>query len=159
MPLGGTGTNPSFVATNTIHTSRVVTKSAITGETTSPTSPGLMGVVECGTTDAPVGIASEGSYDTPGLSGSDVTIAARAGVGLHVYGPGETCWGTCYASGLAIAAGDLVKVVTATGLLGPLGTGGYSSGQWVVGRAIDAILPGQSGRIYVMPQQVAIPQS
>lgn len=159
MALGGTGTNPSFVATDTVHTSRVVTKSAITGETTSPTSPGLMGVVECGITGQPAGISQENSYDTPGLTGSDVTIAARAGVGVHVYGPGETCWGTCYASGLAIAAGDLVKVVSSDGFLGPLGSSGYASGQWVVGRALDAILPGQCGRIYVNPQQVAIPQS
>jgi hypothetical protein len=157
--LGGTGANPSFVATGTIHVSRAVMFSTITGETTVPTSPGIAGVVECTTTGAPVGIAQEGSYYTPGLAGSDATIASIAGYGLHVYGPGETCWGTCYASGLDIPAGAFVKVVTSDGQLGPIVGSAFQSGQWVVGRAIDAIPAGKVGRVYVMPQQLAIPQS
>lgn len=157
MPLGGSGANPSYIATNTVHVSRAVTQSAVAGAT-SPASPGFLGCVECGTTQQPIGISQEGCFDTPGLTGSDETIAARAGYGVHVYGLGETCWGLCSSTGLAIAAGNRVIVVSSDGKLGPL-VGAGNSGTWVVGFALDDIPPGKVGRIFIDPQQIAIPQS
>lgn len=48
-------------------------------------------VIQAGNGDLPVGISQEGMRDTPGLVGSDNTIAARAGDTLGVFGDGDDC--------------------------------------------------------------------
>lgn len=158
MALGGTGTNSSYVASATIHTSRVVKATSTTGTLpTGGTSTGVMTVAECGTSDQPVGVSQEGCLYAPGLAGTDETIAATSGLGLHVYGLGETCWVEVDPDGLAITAGQRVKVTTTTGKIGPVIAN--VGGQWTLGIAQESGVPGRVVRVFIDPQQIAVPQS
>jgi hypothetical protein len=158
MALGGTSTNPSFVASATIHTSRAVKATATTGTLPSgATSLGVMTVAECGTSDQPVGVSQEGCLYAPGLAGTDETIAATSGIGLHVYGLGETCWVKVDDSGLAVTAGGRVRVTTSDGEIGPVVAN--VGGTWTLGIAITGGVPGTLVQVFIDPQQIAVPQS
>ena len=142
--------SPSYAAGGTVRVGRVVKAGA--------SSEGAAVVTECGVSDQPVGVSQDGSRDAPGLTGSTVANAALIGEGLRVYGLGEICRVLIASAGLAITAGQRVKVVTSGGEVGPVGAG-QQSGQWTVGIALESRQPGEFVRIQVDPMQVAIPQS
>src|SRR5262245_15142650 len=98
--------NPSFKAGGVINIKRCV---KISGDNT---------VIQCtATTDKAIGIARRAQRDTPGLVGSDSTVAANAGDSVEVYGPGEVAPAE---AGAAVTAGDFLtpnasgQVITAT---------------------------------------------
>jgi hypothetical protein len=66
------------------------------------------------------GVSQEGMRRTPGLPGSDNTIAAVAGDEIDVFAPGEVCMLT---AGAAVVRGDYLKS-DANGLAVPTTTGG-----------------------------------
>ena len=141
----------NFTAGGTIHCSRVVT--------TTATAQGVAQVIEATSSAAsqrPQGISFEGSRDTPGLTGSDVTIAARALEQVRVYQNGDTCW--ALVGSIAVTAGSRVKVVSSDGKVGNLGAGDVS-GTWSVGIVLKDAGPGELCRVWIDIQQNAVPQS
>ena len=108
-------------------------------------------VVQCSAvTDLIIGIAQEGMLGTPGLAGSDTTIAAVAGGNIQVITTGV-------AIGIASAAivrGSRVR----TTVTGQLVTLGATAGQWnVVGVALEsANNAGDLIKILVNPDQVTV---
>ena len=66
------------------------------------------------------GVSQEGMKRTPGLPGSDTTIAAVAGDEIDVFGPGDVCMLT---AGAAVVRGDYLKS-DANGLALPTTVGG-----------------------------------
>ena len=57
--------------------------------------------------DLPIGVSQEGMRDTPGLTGSDTTVAARSGdTGMRVIGLGNEAMLTC---GGTVKPGYLLK--------------------------------------------------
>jgi hypothetical protein len=141
--------NPNFCAGGTIYVSRVVKAGA--------SAQGSAVVTLCGTADQPVGVAYEGAY-SQFLNPSDPQVAALVNQPIHVYGLGETALTEIDAAGLAVTAGQRVKVVTATGKIGPL-VGAGQGGQWTLGIALNSGNPGDLIKVFIDPMQVAIPQS
>ena len=63
-------------------------------------------VVQSTTGDLPFGVSQEGMKRTPGLTGSDNTVAAEAGDLLRIYGLGDDCLLYC---GGTVTAADFLK--------------------------------------------------
>lgn len=154
------GGAPCFAASGTIHTSRVVKLASTTGTLpTGGTSTGVATVVECDTTGIPFGVSQEGCLFAPGLSGTDETIAANTTYpSLHVYVLGDVCWVTVDPNGLPVTAGQRLKVVTSDGQVGPVLGAGVGGG-WTIGMALESAAPGKVVKVFIDPQQVAVPQS
>jgi hypothetical protein len=141
--------NPNYCAGGTVYVSRVVKAGA--------SAQGSAVVTLCGTTDQPVGVTYEGAYSQI-LNSSDPQIAALVNQPVRVYGLGDTCLVEIDSAGLGVTAGQRVKVVTATGKIGPL-VGAGQGGQWTLGVAQRSGDPGDLIKVFIDPQQVAIPQS
>jgi hypothetical protein len=87
---------PSFLAGGTIAPARIVKLSTAADRTALQAAAG----------DLPIGVAQEGQKRSPGLPGSDTTIAAEAGDEFNVYGDGEVA---VVEAGAAVTRGDWLK--------------------------------------------------
>ena len=92
--------SPSFVAGGTIAPATFVKMDVTAGAANDHQ------VVQCGAGGRAIGISQEGMKRTPGLPGSDITIAAEAGNTLRVYGLTEECLLTL---GGTVTHGDFLK--------------------------------------------------
>lgn len=97
------------------------------------------------------GVAQEGQLGTPGLAGSDTTVAANDGQPLEVVPPGSVA---AAEAGAAVTAGQRVKA-DANGRLVPcLASSGVNE---VVGFAITgATVLGATFSLYVFPHQATL---
>src|SRR5262245_32651574 len=101
--------SPSFKAGGTINVGRVVKIDATADNQV---------IQVTAVSDTGIGIAKRSMRDTPGLTGSDNTVAALAGDSVEVYGPGSVCPAVASAAitrGAKLAATATGKVVTAAG--------------------------------------------
>lgn len=103
-------------------------------------------VVQAGAGDPAIGISQAGAEATPGLRGSDPTVAASAGGVLMFYGPGET--GPVDVGAVSIAAGAFVKS-DASGMATPA-----TPGDEVCGRVWYPAVPGQQVLCTVMSRKM-----
>jgi len=87
---------PSFKAGGTIHVGHVVKLDATADNQ----------ILECSAaTDTAIGIAKRSMRDTPGLTGSDNTVAANSGDSCEIYGPGAVAPAI---AGAAVTRGAIV---------------------------------------------------
>lgn len=103
----------------------------------------------------PVGVVQEGCYYPPGLTGTDESLAAPSGRGVHVYGLGQTAPAR---AGGVVTAGTRVKVAAANGVIQSL-EGDESGGEWTLGVAEESGVSGDLVRVFIDPQQIARPSS
>lgn len=107
-------TLPAFIAGGTIHVGFAIKISTAADNT----------VLECSAAaDQAFGIAARGMRDTPGLTGSDNTVAANAADHIEVYGPGTVA--PCLAgaaitrgSRVSCGAGRVIAAVATSNILG-----------------------------------------
>jgi len=136
------------VASETLYVSRVVTS-------TTTAEGSLAFSMADDTTVEPVGVTQEGSRLAPGIGSNDPTIAATAGVGVAVYGLGNTALVKC---SHAVTAGTRVKVGAANGLIRSV-QGSESGGEWTLGIAQEDGVADQLVKVFIDPQQIARPSS
>lgn len=140
----------NMVAGEDILTSRVVISSA-----TAEGSEACLMADSNAAANMPVGISQEGSYYPPGITGTDETIAAPSGRGVHVYGLGNTARCKC---GGTVTAGQRVKVSGANGVISNL-AGSENAGTWTVGIAEESGTADDLVRVFIDPAQIALPSS
>ncbi len=98
-------------------------------------------------TDNLIGIAKRSAYDTPGLGGADVNIAARAGKQCRIYGVGEVAparAGAAIVRGVWLTSGADGRVITAPA----------AQNVSLIGQALESASgPGAEINVYVMPNR------
>jgi hypothetical protein len=107
-------------------------------------------VLQCGAGDQVIGAAQQGQRDTPGLTGSDTTIAAASGDYVDVYGLGDIAE-VDVVSGQTIAIGDWVKAGTGGLAISHTLAGGA---EFVAGRALTGGTAPVTIKVFMNPDQV-----
>lgn len=105
-------------------------------------------VLACGAGDQIIGVAQQGQRDTPGLTGSDTAIAAKANDELDAFGEGDVAEVDC---GGTVAIGDWVKSDASGKAVTHTLAGGA---EFVGGRALNAGTSGTTIKVLLSPSQV-----
>lgn len=129
---------PAFVASANIGPFRVVKLS------TTPRN-----VTQCtATTDQPIGVAQPGMKGTPGVAGSDTTIAAAQGDPIQVLTGGNVAK-VVLGTGGCTAADKLTVDANGAAVTMPAGAGNYN----VLGWALETGSAGDVVDVYVWPHK------
>lgn len=134
MPAG-----PSYLANGTIQPSTAVKIDS--------SKSGFYVIACSAATDKPVGVAQEGSYDAPGLTGS-ATDAARQGLPLRVYTNGDQCL-LKIGSGGCTAGDVLVSDANGAGVTEAFGGAFSGTPRWTLARALETASSGEYARVFV----------
>jgi hypothetical protein len=138
--MGSTGilSGPAFVASGNIGPFRVVKLGTTARQVTQCTA----------TTDTPIGVAQPGMKGTPGVTGSDTTVAAAAGDPIQVITGGNVCK-VVLGTGGCTAADKLTVDANGAAVTMPAGAGNYNVLGWALetGSAADVV------DVYVWPHK------
>jgi hypothetical protein len=129
---------PAFVASANIGPFRVVKLGTTPRQVTQCTA----------TTDTPIGVAQPGQKGTPGVSGSDTTVAAAAGDPIQDIAGGNIAK-VVLGTGGCTAADKLTVDANGAAVTMPAGAGNYN----VLGWALDSGAAADTVDVYVWPHK------